>query len=846
MPTTAPSPAGPDRPGRRVASEMLSLLQVTRRPSWSGCLLAACILLGASGDFGPLQAQPAPPGPRLSDFWQTWLAEVGPLLSDEERLYFEILEDDRARERFLEAFWRSRGDKALERWGRNKEAARRMRSRSPWRERTVLLAGKPGSIETVQRCGALRRLEIWKWEPWHLRFQNARGDGDQYLIFVESTTLKMSSFEPWTPGDAEALVRGLVTHSTLEGLVEALDSTTCIDGGTLARLSIALEQAISFDDLRRITAWPEPGTEWLRALRAPDPRASGLPAGLRLSYPGAFTRYTILHGEIEVPISRLYRLVPGRIFDRVTITGDIFQSGRLADTFEIVHHVAGAAPGDRVVLDFYRRLEPGRHRLRLRVADRNGIALLRQELELEVPELTEPAPEPAGSSEGLSRLTRADLVQLTTFPSVELLPALMNAAGKLVIRAITTGGPISAVEFRLGDEIVATDGEPPYALELEPIGVETALEALALDPAGRELARDARQLAPPDRPFDVRFGETRPADGRVEVLVSLPNGERVARLECRHGRRATHSSTRPPWECPLPEPDPVGAEYVTARVTLESGDSQEDVLFLGPRAPEQVDVQLAELYLSILDRTGRPARGLVLEDVRVWEAGKERPVVRIEPVGKLPLNVAVLMDISSSMGRDLAVATDSAQDFFERVLTDHDRASLLAFNHDLHLLVPFSGDSEALRYGAAGLRSWGATRLHDAMAYALFQFSGLTSRRALIVLSDGADVGSDFPLEQVARLAVRAGVMVYPISLGRVDLERAADLEGLAQATGGRAFRVAGARQLPEVYRRIEEELRAQYLLVYRPAGSFALELPAVKVEILRTGYEAREVRRYY
>ncbi len=821
---------------------------MTRRCA-AGGLVLTWMLLCAGGGPAASRAQPASPGPRLAGFWSDWLADTGPLLAAEERLYFQILEDDRAREAFVEAFWQSRGTAALERWRRNTADARRLRSRSRARERVVRLAGKPDTIETIQRCGALRRLEIWSWQPGHPSFHPGSPSEPQYLIFVEATTLKMSSFEPWRPGDFEGLVRGVVSSSTIDGLIEALGTSPCISGDALARLSIALERAISVDRLRQLAPWPEPGTEWLRALRDVDPAAAGSGASLRLGYPGAFTHYTILHGEVEVPVARLTQLVPEQIFDRVTIIGDAYRGSRLVDSFEIVHHVAGAAPGDRLTLDFYRRLEPGPHRLLLRVADRDGIALLREALELEVPALAQPAPEPAGRSAGLSRLTRAELVQLNTLPSVELLPAVLDARGRQVIRAITTGGPIAAVEFRLAGAPVAIDDRPPYLLEIEPVVVETLLTAVALDPARRPLAEDVRELGPPNRPFAVRFGAIDRSARRVAVTVSLPEGEEVAGFECRHGRRVVRRASVPPGDCPLPESALPGAEYLTVEVTLASGDSQEDVLFLGPRAPERVDVRLAELYLTILDPGGRPARGLGSDDVRVWEAGKPRPVARLEPVEKLPLNVAVLMDISSSMGRALPVAVESAREFFDGVLTGDDLASLLAFNHDLHLLVPFTGDAAALRYGAAGLKAWGATRLHDAMVYALFQFSGLTSRRALIVLSDGSDVGSDFPLDQVVHAAERAAVAVYPISIVGTGALGSNGLEGLAalaSATGGRFFRVAGASQLADVYRQIEAELRGQYLLVYEPGGTAELELPPVEVEVLRTGFRAREVRRYY
>ncbi len=802
---------------------------------------APWVLLSQLMFIGAVAAQPMPPGSRLDGFWDAWLERAGPLLSEEERLYFQILEEDRARELFVEALWRSRGPDALERWRRNLEDARRLRSRSPGRERAVVLVGKPGSIEMFQRCGSLRRLEVWSWEPWQLAFQGAQVAEAQYLVFVESTTLALGSFEPWAPGDVAGLTRGLTSYGSVDELISGLDTGACLDGAGLGRLRRALEQARSFDDLRAATGWPQPPADWLHDL----PQRTDFAAALEIDFPGAFTRYTILRGRLEVPLDRLAQLAPGQIFDRVTIVGDVFHGSRLVDSFEIAHHIAGTAPGKSVELAFYRRLPPGRYRLRLRAADRYQLALLREDREIEVPEPASDAPEPAGHAEGFSRLTRTDLVQLNTFPSVEILPPTMDARGRSVAKAITNGGPIAAVEFRLDGAPGEIDDRPPFLYRLPEIDSEATLVAIALDPSRRHLAEDRRTLTPPNRPFQVRFGGRLSDPARVAVQVTLPEGALVESFECRYARRTLHQATGPPFECPLPNRPASAAEYLSARVRLVGGEEQDDVLFLGPGAPERVDVQLGELYLTVLDGAGRPASGIRQDDLRVWEAGDARPVVRVEPLVNLPLNIAVLMDISSSMGRRLETAADSAHDFFERVLREGDLASLLAFNHDLHTLVPFTGDSEALRFGAVGLRAWGATRLHDAIIHALFQFTGRSSRRALIVLSDGSDVGSDFPIEQVVDLAVQAGVTVYTISLGRVLGAPVEDSGRLANATGGRAFSVASPKDLPAVYRRIEQELRAQYLLVYEPAARDDLTLPQIEVEVMREGHRAREVRRY-
>ena len=95
---------------------------------------------------------------------------------------------------------------------------------------------------------------------------------------------------------------------------------------------------------------------------------------------------------------------------------------------------------------------------------------------------------------------------------------------------------------------------------------------------------------------------------------------------------------------------------------------------------------------------------------------------------------------------------------------------------------------------------------------------------------------------------MRAGVAVYPVSIVQPgDDESPAQLAGLAEVTGGRAFRVASISELARVYRQIEEELRSQYLLVYRPPGEVeTLEFRPVAVDVLRPGVRTLNVQGYY
>ena len=87
---------------------------------------------------------------------------------------------------------------------------------------------------------------------------------------------------------------------------------------------------------------------------------------------------------------------------------------------------------------------------------------------------------------------------------------------------------------------------------------------------------------------------------------------------------------------------------------------------------------------------------------------------------------------------------------------------------------------------------------------------------------------------------------MYPISLLGVDRETPVQLEELADESGGRSYSVRSIDDLDRIYRKIEEQLRSQYLLVYKPAPSNRLEFRPLRVEVARPGLEVNNVHGYY
>ncbi|HVR99156.1 MAG TPA: VWA domain-containing protein, partial [Thermoanaerobaculia bacterium] len=249
------------------------------------------------------------------------------------------------------------------------------------------------------------------------------------------------------------------------------------------------------------------------------------------------------------------------------------------------------------------------------------------------------------------------------------------------------------------------------------------------------------------------------------------------------------------------------------------------------------------------DRRGRPVEGLTREDFKVLEDGVEQDVRRFEMVRDQPIYAGVVIDTSASMQEELNEAIQGALRFFETVLTPKDRAAVVTFSDQPNLAVRFTNEQEILTGGLAGLRAEGETALYDTLIYTLYYFGGLKGKRAVILLSDGADTKSRYRFEDVLEYARRSGVALYTVGLNLKSNETdiRIKLERLAEETGGRSFFISDARALKGVYEKVESELRSQYLLAYQSSNAGGEEkFRTVEVKMTQPGLEAKTMRGYY
>ena len=139
----------------------------------------------------------------------------------------------------------------------------------------------------------------------------------------------------------------------------------------------------------------------------------------------------------------------------------------------------------------------------------------------------------------------------------------------------------------------------------------------------------------------------------------------------------------------------------------------------------------------------------------------------------------------------------------------------------------------------ARLDAFGTTGLYDSVARAIALTQAGKGRRALLLLSDGADRYSTTSADAALDEARRSDVMVYPIALGTVPTPF---FQELARVTGGRAYPAREPGLLNDTVKRVARELRFQYLIGYVPARAAggASEWRTITVRVKRAGVSVR------
>lgn len=242
-------------------------------------------------------------------------------------------------------------------------------------------------------------------------------------------------------------------------------------------------------------------------------------------------------------------------------------------------------------------------------------------------------------------------------------------------------------------------------------------------------------------------------------------------------------------------------------------------------------VEEVNVIFTVTDKRGRFIKDLRKEDFRILDDKREAEAVRgFSAETNLPLRVGLLVDASASIRSQFKFEQEAAIEFLNQIIRPKvDRALVLGFDSTVEIQQDFTNSTEALSKGIRMLRPGGGTALYDAIYWVCRERlintgDKETVRRAIILLSDGNDNQSRSTREEAIEMAQRAGVIVYAIGTSLSADKNSGDktLERIAEATGGRAFFPFKIQDVANAFSDIQDELRSQYVLAYKPAGFLA------------------------
>ena len=290
-----------------------------------------------------------------------------------------------------------------------------------------------------------------------------------------------------------------------------------------------------------------------------------------------------------------------------------------------------------------------------------------------------------------------------------------------------------------------------------------------------------------------------------------------------------------------------------------------------PMQTLKVNVDVVNLLFNVKDKGGHLLPNLDKNQFQVSEDGKPQAIKYFKAESNLPLTIGILLDTSASQERVLPIEKEVGAQFLQRMLRKEDEAFLISFDVNVDLLQDYTNNGRDIRKGmdSAKINAGGAvggipgigqgpvdippkgTLLYDAVYLAAHdKLRSEVGRKALVLLTDGEDQGSQLKLQDALEAAQKSDVIVYVllISDSGVSMGTGSGLmRKLSEETGGRVIHVGNNQdKLQKAFDQVSEELRSQYSIGYTPTndkhdGTYR------KVEIkTKDGFKIQARKGYY
>jgi len=325
-----------------------------------------------------------------------------------------------------------------------------------------------------------------------------------------------------------------------------------------------------------------------------------------------------------------------------------------------------------------------------------------------------------------------------------------------------------------------------------------------------------------------------------------------------------------------------------------------------PQGTIRVRVALVSAPVVVVDAKGEPVLDLQQKDFHVLDDGMDQMIESFE-LGGEKLSAVLVFETSSRIAPLLPAVQKSAIVFTQTIVGPSGEAAILSYDNTVSTLLPFSTDNDKIEKTIANLQVGNSgARLYDALASAVAALRDRPTgqRRAIVVVGEASDSGSEERLGRVLREAQLSNIVIYSVGLsttsaglrappsqagpaqatppgtfggpsfpgtaqtptsqqqygGNIDLLGLAEwavrnatavvkdrpLEVAATATGGTYQAVFRDSKIENAVDAIGAELNSQYMLSYRPTGANKSGYHQIEVTVNRPGVKVRTRPGYY
>ena len=236
-------------------------------------------------------------------------------------------------------------------------------------------------------------------------------------------------------------------------------------------------------------------------------------------------------------------------------------------------------------------------------------------------------------------------------------------------------------------------------------------------------------------------------------------------------------------------------------------------------------VDLTTIVATVSDRRGNLIPDLNRDDFEVYEDGRRQTITQFAAgIGEgehPPLHLGLLLDVSESMGDDLAFTKTAAIKFLN-LLTDAEDITVVDFDTEVRAARYSQAEFARLIERIRQKKASGNTAIYDAIGIYLDGAAAQDGRKVMLLYTDGGDTRSALPLHELIDLLKASDVTLFVIGElehqpPSVTNQQRMVLLQMAEATGGLAFFPTAVKQLDDVYAKVLAEIRAQYTIGYVP-----------------------------